>query len=510
MTPTNDNTSGLVKQRECKALDRADFEYIFAKYKFKTEPMAHQYASILWAMHRDCVMFFHDIGTGKTLAALYTLQVWDVKKTLVVCPCSVMSTWEDQVKEHTDLGIAVLYGEGPYRRNLMETDPSPIHVVNYEGLKTIFGKKQKKAKGKGNEFVPDTQAIHKTAYDCIVFDECHHLKTFEALQTQIAYAVADYADKTLMLTGSPIAKDIRDFWSELMVLDGGQTLGADQFMFLHTYMKRMTFEVNRGKRKFAFHEWYPKPGSLETILEKMRQVVIRYDVHECFELPEKIEQMRKVLISEEQRKLMKSIGKDFKLTMSEGKVSEEEIMNTASKMAQVASGFVLIKGEPHYLKKNPKLDDLMDLLTKEITSKVIIFHQYVETAHLIEERLKKAKIKFRSVRGEIPNVAKHIRDFQQKEDIRVLLAHPKSGGEGINLQMANVVIFFDQIYEGSTLRPQCIGRVWRKGQEETCVIIDLMIDDPKAKGDSIDKYIFKSAETKGKLADKVLAWLRDL
>lgn len=500
----------LITQSECKSLLPEDFKYIFEEYRFKTTPMAHQFASILWAMHRDCVMYFHDIGTGKTLAALYTLQLWGVKRTLVVCPNSVMSTWQDQVKEHTNLPVTLLTGTTVERRHLVVNDPAPIHVINYEGLKMIFGKKVKKRKGKGMEFVPDTQAIHTTGYDCIVADECHRLKGWQAITTQIAYAVADYADKTLMLSGTPVAKDIRDFWSELMVLDGGQTLGSDLMVFLHTYMKRMTFEFKRGKRDVKFSEWYPKKGSLDIILEKLRQVVIRFDINECFELPEKIEQQRKVPMSDEQRKLTKTIGKEFKAEFEHGKVTEEDIMNTASKLAQVASGFMYVKEQPQFLKKNPKLDELMDLLNTEINGKVIVFHNFVPTAHMIEARLAKAKIKFRSVRGEIPDTAKHIRDFQQKDDIKVLVAHPKSGGEGLNLQMANVVIFFEQVYEGSTLRPQCIGRVWRKGQEQTCVIIDLLIDNPDDGADSIDKKILEIANNKGRLANKVLDWLRDL
>lgn len=492
-------------QAECKLLDRDDFEYILQQYSFKTRPMGHQYASMLWAKYRDAGLFLHDIGTGKTLAALYTVQIWGCNRILIVSPNSVRWSWQDEIVKHTDEKCCVIDGEGPARRALMANDFSRFHIINYEGLKTVFGKKvevKKQGKNKGR-YVPDHETITKMDYDCLIFDEHHRLKSFESLQTQISYQLARFANKILMLSGTPMAKDIRDFWSELMVLDDGATLGGNLFEFLHTYMNPVEIKA----RKHRFTEWFPKKGAVDKIVEKVSTVAIRYDVNECFDLPELICQERHIDASAEQEGITKAIIDDLRVELTEGNLTLENVINKASKLAQISSGFVFGEQGEEFLRKNPKLDELIDLIQNEVSGQCIVFHNFVPVAHAIEARLRKHKIKFRAIRGEIKNKAKQIKDFQTDSTIKVLLAHPQSGGEGLNLQNANVVVFFDQIYTGATLREQCIGRVHRAGQDKTCIVIDLIIVD--SQDESIDQRIHSVARSKKDLAQSVLDWIRD-
>lgn len=497
-----------VTQAEVKSLTLDDLEYIFGdKYAFQTTPRIHQYASILWALYRGESMFLHGIGTGKTLTAIYTSQVWDVDRVLVVCPTTVMKTWYDQIEEHTSYTYALLQGEGRTRKMIVENDFSKFHIINYEGLRTVWGRKIDAVERgkKGSKYVPDHDAINRSPYDCIIWDEFHRLKSWGALQTQISYALARYTNKRIMLSGTPLAKSIQDFWSELMILDDGKTLGDDQFVFLHTYMQRIEME-SRGRK---FYEWFPKKDATQKIIAKVAQVAIRYDVSECADLPDLIEQKRMVQPSEEQRKLRNAIVNDLKEELEEGKINLKNVINKSAKLAQISGGFYYddVK-QPVYLKTNPKADELIEMLMTEVQGKCIVYHNFIPTGRLIEERLRKAKIKFCSLRGEVKNKAKQINLFQHDERYRVMVAHPKSGGEGLNFQVANVIIFFEQVYSGSILRPQCIGRIWRSGQEEPCVVVDLLQEGKR--GDlSIDEKIFSSARTKRDLAKEILDWIRD-
>jgi len=351
----------------------------------------------------------------------------------------------------------------------------------------------------------EVEENHNYFVNGVLVSNCHRLKSWEALQTQISYALSRHTSKRIMLSGTPVAKSIQDFWSELMILNDGKTLGDDQFVFLHTYMKRVEI-VAKGR---SFAEWYPKKGATQEIIEKVAQVAIRYDVSECADLPDLIEQKRVIPASEEQKKMSNAILKGLKVELEKGELDMKNVINKASKLAQISGGFFFDDNhEPVYLKSNPKADELVEMLTTEIQGKCIVYHNFVSTGRAIEERLRKAQIKFCSCRGEIKNKAKQIDDFQKDDRYRVMVAHPKSGGEGLNLQMANVIIFFEQIYSGSILRPQCIGRIWRSGQKETCVVVDFLLEG--AKGEvSIDEKIFDSAKTKKDLAQEILDWIRD-
>lgn len=509
--------ANLISQGEAKSLKREDYLYAFEKEKFKTTPMTHQYASMAWAMVRNEVMFLHDIGTGKTLTAIYTTQLWDVDRVLVVCPTSVMGTWKEQLEDHSSYTYALLEGTSQNRRNIVKNDFSRFHIINYEGLKTVWADKKEvviKDRGKAkkvNKFLPNRQAITKSGYDCIILDEFHRVKDWESLQTQVIYDLSLFADKKIMMSGTPVAKDVRDFWAEMMVLDDGETLGSIQFEFLHTYMNLIDF----GTGKHSFKEWVPKKGSVDKILKLISPKAMRYDVEECFDLPEKIYQKRYVNLSSEQIKATDAVINNLKLELGDGELSIDNVENKASKLVQIASGFYYqydAKGNRkiYHFAKVPKIEEFISMLQTEIHGKVIVFHNFVETAHILEVRLKKAKIKSRAVRGEITNKSKQLEDFKTKPDVRVLLAHPKSGGEGLNLQCAHTIVFIEQLYEGSTLRPQCEGRVWRKGQKERCLMLDIMAVHPRNSHACIDEYIAEMAKGKKDMAHYLLDWVRDI
>ena len=87
-----------------KSLTKEDLLYLFEDEEFQTPPMKHQLASLAFAIDgRDRVCFWHGIGTGKTLVALYTALLWGCKRIFVVCPNSVTKVWEDEIEKHTGL-----------------------------------------------------------------------------------------------------------------------------------------------------------------------------------------------------------------------------------------------------------------------------------------------------------------------------------------------------------------------------------------------------------------------
>jgi len=87
--------------------------------------------------------------------------------------------------------------------------------------------------------------------------------------------------------------------------------------------------------------------------------------------------------------------------------------------------------------------------------------------------------------------------------VQVMVAHPQCGGEGVNLQVASVCIFYANDYSGATTRRQAEGRIHRYGQTNPCLFIDIF-----AINSVIDEAIGKSMKTKQDLADLVLDWIR--
>lgn len=439
-----------------------------------TKPFHHQLVSLCWAMDlfRRRIMLWHDIGTGKSLIALYLAFLWKSKRILIVCPKSVALSWKEQIRQHlpqyelTDLSD----GPGGWRRNKMEQDCARIHLVNYDGLVLLFGEKtlitNKKTKAQRLGYQIDPEAI--SPYDLIVMDESHHLSNPDAITSKIAAHIADQASSIIMLTGSPIPTNEMALWSQYFILDRGKTLGTNFFAFRNTWFKKSGFKWVISKKK------------RETLLKRLIPCTLRYSVEECQDLPETIYQERIVDLSAEQQSMYDRLLQAARGEFADRAPKEDELGNIANRLYQICSGFVIGKdgeADPICKGRNPKLEELREVLqaTAKLGKKILIVHNYREEGRMIEELCRKMDLKVASFRSEISQKAKQegYEGFKQG-DIPIFLFHPRSAGEGLNLQVAKYICFFSLSYLGIVGRMQSIGRIVRAGQQERCTIIDLL------------------------------------
>jgi SNF2 family DNA or RNA helicase len=474
-----------------KQLPEADILSDFATsgFKFKTRPRCHQLRTLAWVAgeNHDRVSFLHDIGTGKTLTALYTNLIWGAKKTLVVCPTSVISTWSDQIQEHTDWSSTVLLGDTKDRQEVLCCDGYQVYITNYPGLRFLCGKQ-----GQRKGFVPDFDLCKLFHVDSVIFDESHSLKSATATCVQAASLLSQFANHAITMTGSPISIGEHELWSEYYVLDSGRSLGPSYKTFLKSYFTKGHFP----NQYFVFAE------GRQRILERIAPVTLRYAREECSDLPPKTYQTRHVEMSKEQGRLTNAVVGQIALELEHGTLNEVKVLNQGNKLAQIAAGFVIGTAGPVRLKENPKLDEL-DLLLDEIDGQFIVFHEYDEEAHLIEELLRHREIGFASLRSEVKDHAGEIRRFQTDRTCRVCVAHSRSGGVGINFQNAQVAVFYTSGYDGAIGRPQCEGRIWRDGQLLPCLIIDIIMTH------SVDERKYAVRGRRASMSDVVLSYVKE-
>ena len=173
-------------------------------------------------------------------------------------------------------------------------------------------------------------------------------------------------------------------------------------------------------------------------------------------------------------------------------------------MAQVAAGFLILpdKSVVRTAGKNPKIE-LLRGVVKEFRpdAKIIIFHSYQEEARMIEEIFKPEQ--FAALRSEVKHKQNEIDRFRNDPECRFLITHPKSGGEGLNLQVATAIVFFGNGTHGAPVRTQAEGRIWRLGQEKPCLYLDLL-----CRG-TIDEKRLDRAMDLGQTASKILDFIRD-
>lgn len=467
-----------------KELDIKTLRGLFRDEQFQTEPLWHQYVTLAWAIGEelDRIALWHDIGTGKSLTALYLAKLWGAQRLLIVCPNSVIKGWREQIETHTKQTYIVLDGAAAERKAKLSSD-ADIFLVNYEGLRVLWIDKQRQKK----KIVAavDATAVKAARFDTIVFDESHALKSGRAQQTRVAHALAKQANWVITMTGTPIGTGEADLWSEFWVLDDGRTLGANFFAFLRKYFT----EYRRHSRTRQWSDW--TIAKRDELMDRVAYRTLRFSRTDCADLPERVYQVRPVTMSKEQHRLIDHF------------IHTLDPLQASSKLAQVAGGFYYqANGSTVRLATNPKLAEWGRIL-QEVDGKIIIFHQYVEEGKMLEELCRKLCIRSASLRAEIADKDTAYQSFKADPNIRVLIAHPKSGGAGLNLQEASIAGFFSNGWDGAITRDQAEGRIWRQGQCRKCLYVDTPVVG------SIDERKLAVCHSRASKAQTVLDYVRD-
>ncbi len=125
-------------------------------------------------------------GLGKTLQALAAAALIKARKILVICPASVRTNWEAQMREVREAGLLI---DG---RNIQEWARGvELRVISYDGASAT----------------PGEDARASGPYDVLVSDEAHFLKNLAAKRTHAVLGkdgLARLAAHVWPMTGTPV------------------------------------------------------------------------------------------------------------------------------------------------------------------------------------------------------------------------------------------------------------------------------------------------------------------
>ena len=462
---------------EIKAFSREELlGMVPSWFTFKTKPWTHQIAAFLANISNDGFLDALDLGVGKTKIAIDTCRYFDKDKgrlrVLYICLNSAIEKMRDEVLLHSDFSAVCVKGNKEEKWKKFG-ESSNFYIVSYEGFRSmmtdrvISGVKQYvdkktgtiKTKNKGKEQI-NQQSINrllKNKFDVLIIDESHVIKSPTSLIFRILKQVSKRVAKRILLTGTPFGNTLLDVWSQYSIVDKGETFGASFKIFKLSYFK------DKG---YFGPLWVPTPEGQKYIEDNLYRKAIRYEESECEDLPPKVFRVLKYSLSKEQRVMYDELSenKHNELTM--------DIGSNAQGYRQIASGF--IKSSGYIFKKNPKLDLLWDLIENVYEKhKVVVFFEYTMSREVVEKFLKKKKIPYRSLSGNVKNKYEQYNTFQNDPKYRVMCAQIKSGGQSIDLFAATYCIFFE--HGGSViLYKQALKRIHRGGQTQKCFFYSLL------------------------------------
>lgn len=410
---------------------------------------------------------FMEMGLGKTVIALtaadyFLNDVLEISKVLVIAPKKVCeSVWqqEGQLWNHLKhLRFSLVLGPEKDRIKAINTK-ADIYVINRENFPWLVAFSQGRWK-----------------YDMIIVDESTSFKSHEAKRFKAIEKILPVVKRIIILSGTPMPNSILDIWSQIYLIDKGERLGNNYHKFKQKYFEKEPYKLFSWKLR--------DENSVKEISEKIKDIVISLHAKDYLDLPERINVVRKVELTVEEKKSYKDFEKDKVLSLA----SDEEItaINAAAltnKLLQFASGAVYDENKNYHQVHTQKLEHLEEIVEDSNGEPVLVFYSFRHELFRIMERLKKYDPK-------ILESDKQVKAWNKKQ-IRVLLVHPLSAMYGLNLQAGgNIVVWFSLNWMLEWYQ-QGNARLDRQGQEVAVIIHHLI-----ATG-TMDEEVYKVLQGKG-------------
>jgi SWI/SNF-related matrix-associated actin-dependent regulator 1 of chromatin subfamily A len=485
-----------VNHNELKKISRKELLKLLPEdIKFKTVPWTHQIAPLVCCIAYDGFLLALDLGTGKSKVAIdccsYMAQSGRTLKVLVICLNSAVENWQDEIHMHSDSRTTCLRGNSEEKWKALSG--VGFFIVNYESMRAWLSKKVETKKGKNKQIIDPAKfrRIQKFGFDVLIVDESHKIKSVKSLNYRMALSIQRNINKRMLLTGTPFGNTLLDIWPQYFIVDRGETYNANYYSFRKAYFE------DKG---FWGPDWRVTRAGKKIIESKLFNKAIRYNESEIEDLPMKVYRAIKYRLSAEQEKAYDDAFEGFDELGG-------TLANKTTVFRQICGGSM--KSTQRIFKDNSKLEAVREVVLTIVSggNKAVIFYEFRLEFDILKKMLKKEKIKFNIINGDVKDKHAEYTNFNNNPKYKVCLVQPKSGGASINLVSANYCLIYSNSYSIID-RKQLEKRTHRSGQTaKRCFFYDFIgvntIEAPILKALNSGKDFFSSA-IDGKSIKKLL------
>ncbi len=408
-----------------------------------------------------------EMGLGKTIqviAYLATVPNSTVgHPSLVVCPTSLILNWGEELQKFApQLSFRLILGIAAERKALRaEGGEADVWVTSYELLR---------------QDILDYETLE--FYACIL-DEAQHIKNQSTLASKAAKRIS--CRQRFVLTGTPVENRLSELWNLFDFLMSGYLFSQN------TFREKLEKPIVKSKNPEASEQ-------LRRLVQPFLLRRLKKDVLK--ELPPKEEHVRRIQLSETERKTyfacVQAVRED--LGAEQGKL---QILAALTRLRQICC-------DPNLCFENydgpaSKLDACMELCEAMVENghQILLFSQFTSMLDRIRERLDKLHITSFTLQGSTPKEkrARLVKDFNAGQ-ASVFLISLKAGGTGLNLTAADVVIHFDPWWNLAA-QDQATDRAHRIGQQANVQVYKLIAKD------TIEEQILDLQDKKAALMDTI-------
>lgn len=375
------------------------------------------------------------MGLGKTVEMIAFLStVPRAEKgcpSLVVCPASLILNWGDEFGRFApSLRVKLFLGNASERKAQMEEDTdADVWVTSYDLLKRDIGLYEK----------------HK--FYCCVLDEGQNVKNPSTAASRAVKKIN--CRQRFVLTGTPIENRLSELWNLFDFLMPG-------YLFSHsTFVKKLEKPIAQSGDTAARRQLSLLVQPF--LLRRLKQDVLK-------ELPPKVEHIRKIQLSEEERMVYLAEAAAAKKSFAAGQQGKLQILAAFTRLRQICCDPCLCY--ENYKGESSKLEACLELCTGMVENghQILLFSQFTSMLDRIRERLDGMKLSNFTLQGSTPKKkrAQLVKEFNEGK-ASVFLISLKAGGTGLNLTSADVVIHYDPWWNLAA-QNQATDRAHRIGQ----------------------------------------------
>lgn len=436
------------------------------------EMFAHQKSFVDFAESKNfCCCNWSDIGVGKTrmgIEAFKRLRAsHPMARLLVICPLSLIeSAWIEDIRKFApELGVDNI------RKNF--TNACAVCLINYD---TFITKKFQ-------EFFnwQIKESLGKEEWMCIL-DESSRMKNHSSLTTKTLLKCRDLFQWRIAMSATPAPNTMMEYWPQVEFISPG-LLHKSFYAF-----RNIWFHLGRGKQvlqgALIGKEGYAKVFSQgwkyqiteekkKILMERIAAVSFRCNKDECLDLPETIDEVRKVEMGSNQRRHYNQMKNELVTQIRDENVVAQFALTKIMKLRQICSGFAITpEGTGLSIGENPKLSELLSVLEECGDQQVIIWCQFHFEIDTVMSALGEKARALYSLTEDKDDV---IRCFKNGT-IQYLVANPRSAGHGHTFVNSSVEVFYALDYSWESYE-QARGRVHRAGQVQKVTYIHILCKD---------------------------------
>lgn len=402
------------------------------------------------------VAYYLDMGLGKTYIGAEKMVQLGKRVNLVICQKSKIQDWIKHLTNYEE-HFQMIYDCTKWNKKDWEAfsrnpEEPCVMVINYE---LAWRRKE----------------LLQLEDFTLMLDESSLVQNRKAKQSKFILRL-DPAN-VILLSGTPTSGKYENLWTQLHLL--GWEISEDTYNAQYVNWKRQ--QIGWGTNSKIVHVVDKKEPykNVERLKSKMRNFgAVFMKTEEVLELPEQVITEIEVNISKEYQKFQRDSIIEFDGVELVGDTELTKRLYSR----QLCGAY-----------SKEKLEAFRDLL-QSTNDRIIVFYNFTNELKAMLPIVHELKKPFGIVNGE----RKELEAYDMESD-SVTFVQYQAGAMGLNLQKANIVVYFTLPDGRQDLFDQSKKRVHRIGQKKTCFYYVLICRD------SVEEEILKTLNIRKELTD---------